>query len=324
MPKRAMSLIAAVVALGGFSFAVFLPAASAQKSNGVYTQYCEYTQYSQYGEYCEPATTTTVNNGTTTVITSPGFTITGLPGAPGSTVTPPVTGTLVVGKGGVVSIKVADLKPGESFSANGVAVKVLAFTANGVEMSFGGVDVDVPSTAAVAISKDGTVTVTYFIAGGKLIPALRETGAAAFRPVAAVGQQDVILPGSLKSSTFSYVLPKGVSFGAKTTWAEIGKDFTVEATGTSALRAANTAAKLSKVALKVAANKARSAVTVKLAKPERSYIIKLNVAKLVYSAAEQKYLTKHKVKTLSPTFEVVATKGKTTTKATIPFTYPVS
>jgi hypothetical protein len=192
-------------------------------------------------------------------------------------------------------------------------------------MSFGGVDVDVPSTAAVAISKNGTVTVTYFIAGGKLIPALRTTGAAAFRPVAAVGQQDVILPGSLKSSTFSYVLPKGVSFGARTTWAQIAKAFTVEATGAKALRTANaTTAKLSKVALKVAANKARSAVTVKLAKPQRSFIIKLNVAKLVYSAAEQKYLLAHKVKTLSPKFEVVATKGKTTTRATIPFTYPIS
>lgn len=311
MHKKAMSMIATAVALGGFALAIFIPAASASKANGAYTQYCEYTEYSQYGEYCEPYTETTVDNGTTTVVTSPGFTITGGSGSSGSGSASGAPAVLV-GANGVASIDVKKLTVGETFSANGVAVKVLRTTANGVEVSFGGVAVDVPSTASVSISADGTVAVTYFIAGGKLIPAIKL--AQVFHPVAAVGQQVVILPKGKLSNRFSYVLTKGVSFGAKTTWKSIAKNFTVD----------TTAAKASKVALTVEANQARTSVAAKLAKTERSFVIKFSVGKLQYSTAEQTYIAQHKVKTLSPKFAVTVKTGEKTTKAAFGFTYPVS
>jgi hypothetical protein len=319
--RKALLLLTAAVALSGFTLAVFIPGASAQKSRGVYTQYCEYTQYSQYGEYCEPQTTTTVENGTTTVITSPGFTISSPSGT--APTTPNVPG-IKVSADGSVSIDVKDLKPGESFTANGVAVVVLALTANGVEMSFGGVAVDVPSVASVAISKDGTVAVTSFIAGGKLVPAVILARAAAFHPLAAVGQQDIILPSGKASNSFAYVLSQGVSFGSQTTWKQVAQNFTVEATGTHALKLGTKAAQLAKVPFTVSSNPARTAVTARLAKRETSFIVKFAVGKLQYSAAERTLITAHTVRTLSPKFTVTSQQGKQRTKVPFAFTYPVA
>jgi hypothetical protein len=313
--KRVISLLVAVVAMGGFTLAAFIPGALAQKADA--STYCEYTEYSQYGEYCETTTpTTTVINGTTTTVTS--STIVIPPGAAQAPVSLPTgasegKASIALGANGIASIDMRSLKSGQRFTANGVTIIVGAKTKDGFIMSFGGVSLDVPLSAVVLISKDGSVSVTYFKnASGKILGDVKSSHAV-FRPLAVTGQQDVILPKGKSTNTVSYGLSKGVSFGAKTTWAQIAKAFTIQ----------TIAAKPAKVAFTVSANKARTSVTIKLAKSERSVVVKFNVAKLAYSAAEKTYILKHKVKTLSAKFTVKATTGKKSQLDVFAFGYPV-
>jgi hypothetical protein len=309
--KKLTSLLAVIVALGGFALAVFIPAASASKAHDTYTEYCEggtNTMYSEYDQYCQ-STTTVATNGTTTVVTSPVTPITLT--TPGSTPVNP--GGVVIGANGDAVINLRDLTVGETFTANGVKVEVLAISATGVTMSFGGVVVTIPFGALVSIAPDGVVNVAYAISGGKVSARVGEASSAA--KASTVTRQYLILPSGRSSSSAAYVLPKGVSFGAHTTWAQIAKDLHVYTMGKNAV----------KVPLKVTANKARSAFTIKLAKAEKNFVIYFNVSKLQYTKTESTYLKAHGVKSLAPKFSVTSkTSAAKSSKADkFAFEYPV-